>query len=174
MPPASDHLRGRCGAGQLVGIAVGIQIETAVQVEAEEGEQRFVKPSVPGTSRRIAQVNPDAVEDAVTIVVDVPWAGDGVLELRKVRVVGGVGPQQDLAEYRGRYCATRAGIPIVDQRATMERWNDAQQPVRIVRIGNLHAQCQVLTVGHVVAFVGAAGEVSGLRCGIVDARVVRQ
>ena len=53
--------------------AVGVEIQPAVHIHAEDGEQRLVKRAVLA-ARRHPQIDPDAVRHAVAVVVDVPGA----------------------------------------------------------------------------------------------------
>ena len=54
--------------------AMCIEIQPAVEVLAEDGEQRFVEPPVGRAADRVAQVDPNAVAHTVAVVVNVPRA----------------------------------------------------------------------------------------------------
>ena len=57
------------------GAAVGVDVQPAVEVRAEDGEQRLVQVAVGGRTDRHPQIDPHAVRHAVAVVVHVPLAG---------------------------------------------------------------------------------------------------
>ena len=51
-----------------------VDVQPAVEVDDQEGVERFVEGAVFGLGDGVAEVDPDAVGDAVVVVVDVPGA----------------------------------------------------------------------------------------------------
>ena len=158
------HVR-RVRPQQLRAVAVGIQVDPAVQVLAEDGEQRLVAAPVRSGLDRRAQVDPDAIWDRVAVVVDIPGTIDGIkggggVAARKVGMVGDRRPQDHSAVQSGIAVPCRAPVvihPVVHQCRPMQR----RQHVHRARIGPLdQPQQHVLVVGRVPAFV-RSGHVHG-------------
>ena len=56
-------------------VAMGVQVELAVHVDAQEREQRFVHAAIGALLGVVTKIEPDAVVEAVVVIVDVPVAG---------------------------------------------------------------------------------------------------
>ena len=90
-------------------VAMRVEVDAAIHIQAEDGEQGLVLGSVRRSLHRRPQVDPNAVGLAVVIVVDVPGP-DHRIEVGVARpgghVIGWVGPQHDPLPQAGQIART--------------------------------------------------------------------